>query len=114
MENTEKKLTVTLEEADEEPRVFEELEGVILLLKEENGVRRVVCGDLSIMDMAAMLQTLYTGNNKVAKELRLALDIAKLCQKLKDNIEESETDNVNNPFEDLMKTLREKLKGAEA
>jgi hypothetical protein len=114
MENTEKKLTVTLEGADEEPRVFEELEGVILLLKEEDGVRRIVCGDLSIMGLAAMIQSLYTGDNKIAKELRLAMDIAKLFQEHKDAIEESETDNVNNPFEDLMKTLREKLKGAEA
>ena len=114
MENTEKKLTVTLEGATEAPKVFDELEGVVLLLKEKDGVRRVICGDLSIMDMAAMLQALYDGDNKISKELRLALDIAKLIQEHQDAIEESETDNVNNPFEDLIETIREKMKGAEA
>ena len=113
MENNEKKLTVTLEVSGSQS-VYDDLEGVILLLKEEDGVRRIVCGDLSIMDLAAMVRSLYSGDNKVAKELRLALDIAKLFQEHKDAIEESETDNVNNPFEDLMKTLREKMKGAEA
>lgn len=114
MENTEKKLTVTLEGATEDPKVFDELEGVILLLKEEDGVRRVVCGDLSIMDLAAMIQSLCSGDDRTSEKLRLAQDIAKLFQEHKDAIEESETDNVNNPFEDLMKTLREKMKGAEA
>jgi len=114
MENNEKKLTVTLERASGFQTVYDDLEGVILLLKEEDGVTRVVCGDLSVMDLAAMIQSLYTGNNKIAKDLGLAMDIAKLFQEHKDALEESETDNVNNPFEDLMKTLREKLKGAEA
>ena len=114
MENTEKKLTVTLDRTNGSQRVYDDLEGGILLLKEKDGVTRVICGDLSIMDMAAMLQALYDGDNKISKELRLALDIAKLIQEHQDAIEESETDNVNNPFEDLMKTLREKMKGAEA
>ena len=114
MENTEKKLTVTLERASGFQTVFDDLEGVILLLKEKDGVRRVISGDLSIMDMAAMLQALYEGDDNISKELRLALDIAKVFQEHKDAIEESETDNENNPFEDLMKTLREKMKGAEA
>lgn len=114
MENTEKKLTVTLDRKNGSQTVYDDLEGVILLLREKDGVTRVVCGDLSIMDMAAMLQALYDGDNNISKELRLALDIAKLLQEHKEAIEESETDNVNNPFEDLMKTLREKMKGAEA
>ena len=51
MENTEKKLTVTLDRTNGSQRVYDDLEGVILLLKEKDGVTRVICGDLSIMDL---------------------------------------------------------------
>lgn len=118
MENTEKKLTVTLEGATEDPKVFEDLEGVILLLRTPVGVARIICGGLSFTDMAMMIKSLYSGDDEITKKLKLARAVSEIAPEFsKENtveIDETEMDKVNNPFNDLIKTIREKMKGAEA
>lgn len=118
MENTEKKLTVTLEGATEDPKVFDELEGVVLLLRTPVGVARIVCGNLSITDMAMMIKSLYSGDDVPTQKLKLARSLAELAPDIPKEdqvvIDETEMDKVNNPFNDLIKTIREKMKGAEA
>ena len=118
MENTEKKLTVTLEGATEDPKVFDELEGVILLLRTPVGGARITCGDLSLKDMAMMIKSLYSGDDVHTQKLKLARSLAELVPEFpkEDTVEidETEMDKVNNPFKDLIETIREKMKGAEA
>lgn len=118
MENTEKKLTVTLEGATEDPKVFEDLEGVILLLRTPVGVARIICGGLSFTDMAMMIKSLYSGDDEITKKLKLARAVSEIAPEFsKENtveIDETEMDKVNNPFKDLIETIREKMKGAEA
>lgn len=118
MENTEKKLTVTLEGATEGPKVFDELEGVILLLRTPVGVARIVCGNLSITDTAMMIKALYSGDDEVTKKLKLAKAVTEFTPEFSKEdtveIDETEMDKVNNPFKDLIETIREKMKGAEA
>ena len=118
MENTEKKLTVTLEGATEDPQVFDELEGVILLLRTPVGVARIVCGNLSIVDMAMMIKALCSGDAEITKKLKLAKAAVDFTPEFSKEdtveIDETEMDKVNNPFNDLIKTIREKMKGAEA
>ena len=118
MENTEKKLTVTLEGTSEGPKVYDELEGVILLLRTPVGVARIVCGGLSIIDMAMMIKALYSGDDQATQKLKLAKGVAEIAPEFSKEdtveIDETEMDKVNNPFNDLIKTIREKLKGAEA
>lgn len=117
MENTEKKLTVTLEGATEGPKVFDELEGVILLLRTPLGVARIVCGNLSITDLTMMIKSLYSGDDVPTQELKLARGLAEWAPDFpkEDQVEidETEMDKVNNPFKDLIETIREKMKGAE-
>lgn len=118
MENTEKKLTVTLEGATEGPKVFDELEGVILLLRTPLGVTRIICGGLSFTDMAMMIKSLYSGDDEITKKLKLARAVSEIAPEFsKENtveIDETEMDKVNNHFKDLIETIREKMKGAEA
>lgn len=118
MENTEKKLTVTLEGATEDPKVYDELEGVILLLRTPVGVARIICGNLSFIDIAAMIKSLYSGDDETTKKLKLAKAASELAPEFSKEdmveIDETEMDKVNNPFNDLIKTIREKMKGAEA
>ena len=118
MENTEKKLTVTLEGASEDPKVFDELEGVILLLRTPVGVARIICGALSFKDMAMMIKSLYSGDDESTKKLKVARSLAELAPEFSKEdtveIDETEMDKVNNPFKDLIETIREKMKGAEA
>lgn len=118
MENTEKKLTVTLEGATEGPKVFEDLEGVILLLRTPLGVARIVCGNLSITDFAMMIKSLYSGDDDATKKLKLAKAVTEFVPEFSKEdmveIDETEMDKVNNPFKDLIETIREKMKGAEA
>ena len=117
MENTEKKLTVTLEGATEGPKVFDELEGVILLLRTPVGVARIVCGNLSITDFTMMIKSLYSGDDVPTQKLKLARSLAELAPEFPKEatveIDETEMDKVNNPFKDLIETIREKMKGAE-
>ncbi len=118
MKNTEKKLTVTLEGATEDPKVFDELEGVVLLLRTPIGVARIVCGNLSITDFAMMIKSLYSGDDVPTQKLKLARSLAELApeypKEAQVEIDETEMDKVNNPFKDLIETIREKMKGAEA
>ena len=118
MENTEKKLTVTLEGATEDPKVFDELEGVILLLRTPVGVARIICGNLSLMDMTMMIKSLYSGDDEITQKLKIANAVAEIAQEFSKEdtveIDETEMDKVNNPFKDLIETIREKMKGAEA
>lgn len=118
MKNTEKKLTVTLEGATEDPKVFDELEGVILLLRTPIGVARIVCGNLSIIDMTMMIKAIYSGDDETTKKLKLAKVAGEFAPEFSKEdtveIDETEMDKVNNPFNDLIKTIREKMKGAEA
>lgn len=118
MENTEKKLTVTLEGATEDPKVFDELEGVILLLRTPVGVARIICGALSFKDMAMMIKSLYSGDDEPTKKLKVAKALSEIAPEFSKEdtveIDETEMDKVNNPFKDLIETIREKMKGAEA
>ena len=103
-------LNITINGLDDGPMEYDQLSGAVMLFKHEDGVGRIVCGDLSVMDLVLMIKMLYTGKDEVTKKLILARALASLASGLEpdDIVEMSDVkDPEKNPFAAFMKGMKE-------
>ena len=101
-------LNITINGLDDGPRVYDQLSGVFMVFKNEIGVGRIVCGDLSVMDLVYMIKALYTGKDEVTKKLILARALASLASDPDDDgiVDMSDVkDPEKNPFVAFMEGM---------
>lgn len=115
--DSEKKLTITIEGMESGPKVFSEVSGCVMSFKHSFGWGRVMIGDLSIADLASMVKVLFSGNDEGAQKMKFARALASMTPDIDNDsmveIENSESEKVNDPFQDLISGLKEEGKSHE-
>ena len=101
----EKRFRVTIERPGDEPVVIENVKGLVALLREEDGIRKAIMGNLQVMDMALMYKAWATGEGRENEKHRTARALSLLLPDFRDSEMVDVTpprDGMNDPFSELM------------
>ena len=101
----EKRIRVTIETPGEEPVVIENVKGLVALLREDDGIRKAMMGNLQVMDLALMYKAWATGEGRENEKLRTARALSLLLPDFGNDEMVDVTpprDGMNNPFSELM------------
>ncbi len=102
----EKRIRVTIETPGEEPVVIENVKGLVALLREDDGIRKAMMGNLQVMDLALMYKAWGSGNGRENEKLKTARALSMLLPDFADDNVVDVTpprDGMNDPFSELMR-----------
>ena len=97
-------MNIVINREEAEPIVIENVKGTITLARLEDGVTKLVIGELSVFELALMIKSITTGDDQQNEILRLAWAVAEKLPKSgkEDVLELHHEDGLNDPFAELM------------